>query len=183
MSEAGEGRGEERRGEREKRERGERREERGERREERGDRIDPSLTARRAVTHTTPLPTSHRSVESIEKAGVKLVFEEAMPVGDKEGKALRDGSELFPHLYGGIEVDMVVSELPVRRSESGEFQEICGLTGVEGAALGGGQGLLKALAKPSISPVVQTAAMGAAALLLAFAVGFVVGKRVDNKNT
>ncbi len=35
--------------------------------------------------------------------------------------------EIFPHLYGGINVDAVVSELAVTRDKSGKFLSIQGI--------------------------------------------------------
>ncbi|KAF5833856.1 hypothetical protein DUNSADRAFT_9693 [Dunaliella salina] len=65
----------------------------------------------------------------------QVVFEPAAPVGDKsqkglaqgEGKA-EDNGPLFPHLYGPINHEAVVSELPVQRAaEDGTFLSIPGL--------------------------------------------------------
>ena len=122
------------------------------------------------------------SVASIEKANVKLVFEEAMPVGNKEGKALRNGPELFPHLYGGIKIESVLEELPVRRAggdiAGAKFESIVGLTDT-----------CRSIGRPSVSSLLRTTAsvatpsvlrivvVGAAALALGFALGAMVVRR------
>jgi len=70
------------------------------------------------------------------KLASKVVFEPAAPVGQKsqsgldasgEGKR-EDSGPLFPHLYGPINHEAVVSELPVQRApEDGTFLSIPGL--------------------------------------------------------
>ena len=52
-------------------------------------------------------------------------------MGDKSSSGLLNQGEqsepLFPHLYGTIDFDSVVEELPVQRSEEGAFLSITGL--------------------------------------------------------
>lgn len=50
-------------------------------------------------------------------------------MGNKPAKELKPGEqpEIFPHLYGGINLDAIESELSVQRDSSGTFVSIAGL--------------------------------------------------------
>ncbi len=50
-------------------------------------------------------------------------------MGNKPAKELGPGEEpeVFPHLYGGINLDAIQSELSVERDASGKFVSIAGL--------------------------------------------------------
>ena len=58
-----------------------------------------------------------------------MKWEPAAPVGDKESTGLLKEQEqpLFPHLYGRLDLDSVVEELPMKRSSDGTFLSIEGL--------------------------------------------------------
>ena len=64
------------------------------------------------------------TVESLEKTGVKTIFEGTAPVGDKQPDFEGSKSELFPHILGGIESGAVLEVINVTRSSSGEFLSI-----------------------------------------------------------
>jgi len=59
----------------------------------------------------------------------EVKYEAAAPVGNKPAKELGPGEEpeVFPHLYGGINLDAIQSELSVERDASGKFVSIAGL--------------------------------------------------------
>jgi uncharacterized protein (DUF952 family) len=56
-------------------------------------------------------------------------YEEAAPVGTKPAKKLKPGEqpEIFPHLYGGINLSAIEAELSVQRDATGKFISIAGL--------------------------------------------------------
>lgn len=56
----------------------------------------------------------------------KVVFEPAAPVGNTPAKS-DQAAQLFPHLYGGLDLGSVVRELTVARGEGGAFTAIEGL--------------------------------------------------------
>lgn len=65
---------------------------------------------------------------------LQVKFEPAAPVGDKSSGGLLAGQQqqqqqepLFPHLYGSINFEAVLDELPMRRSPDGCFLSIEGL--------------------------------------------------------
>ncbi|CAG9466349.1 unnamed protein product [Pedinophyceae sp. YPF-701] len=58
------------------------------------------------------------------KLKAKVVFEAAAPVGDKPAK---EGEQLFPHLYGGIDVAAVFDTMRMVRDPAGRFLSIEGL--------------------------------------------------------
>ena len=68
------------------------------------------------------------TVESLAKAGVKVIFEGTAPVGDKAPDFEGADDELFPHILGGIPREVVIKSYPVIRSKSGEFLSIPGVT-------------------------------------------------------
>lgn len=68
------------------------------------------------------------TVDTLEKTGVKTVFEGTAPVGDKQPDFEGSEDELFPHIHGGIHPDAVLEAHPVSRSASGEFLSIAGVT-------------------------------------------------------
>jgi len=68
------------------------------------------------------------TVESLAKAGVKVIFEGTAPVGDKAPDFEGADDELFPHILGGIPREAVIKSYPVIRSKSGEFLSIPGVT-------------------------------------------------------
>ena len=55
---------------------------------------------------------------------VQVKFEPAASVGNVKPS---DAARVFPHLYGTIDFDAVVTKLPVKRSMSGEFLSVEGL--------------------------------------------------------
>ena len=71
----------------------------------------------------------------------KVVFEPAMPVGDRPSAGIgitaqqnkvdtglgEEEQQLFPHLYGTINVEAVTGYLPIVRSDDGAFLSIPGL--------------------------------------------------------
>lgn len=59
----------------------------------------------------------------------QVKYEGAAPVGETAAKDFKSGEseELFPHLYGGINLDAIASILPVVRDEAGHFTSIKGL--------------------------------------------------------
>lgn len=57
----------------------------------------------------------------------EVKFEAAAPVGDKGADGVPEKEAvLFPHLFGTIDFDAVVAEVPVARDESGRFLSIEG---------------------------------------------------------
>lgn len=68
------------------------------------------------------------TVASLEKTGVKTVFEGTAPVGDKQPDFEGSEDELFPHIHGGIHPDAVLSKHAVQRSADGAFLSIEGVT-------------------------------------------------------
>ena len=60
---------------------------------------------------------------------VQVKFEAAAPVGETKAKEAKPGEnvERFPHLFGGINLDAIVSVLPVKRDSAGKFLSIQGL--------------------------------------------------------
>lgn len=65
------------------------------------------------------------TIDSLEAAGVKTIFEGTAPVGDVP--AIDMGNQLFPHILGGIPPSAVLSTLPVSRDARGTFLSIPGL--------------------------------------------------------
>ena len=59
----------------------------------------------------------------------QVKYEPAAPVGNTAAKSSKPDEtiEIFPHLYGGINLDAILSELPVERDSSGTFLSIQGL--------------------------------------------------------
>lgn len=64
----------------------------------------------------------------LEAAGARVVWEGTAPVGDKPANFDGNDDELFPHIYAGLTPTMVLAELPVQRTEAGEFLSIEGLS-------------------------------------------------------
>ena len=64
------------------------------------------------------------TVESLDSAGISVVFEGTAPVGDKSADFEGSDSELFPHIMGGIPPAAVLDVLPVARDDSGRFLRI-----------------------------------------------------------
>ena len=58
-----------------------------------------------------------------------MKYEPAAPVGDKPAKELKPGEQalVFPHLYGGINIDAITAELSIQRADNGKFVAIEGL--------------------------------------------------------
>ncbi len=67
------------------------------------------------------------TVESLEKSGVKTIFEGTAPVGDKQPDFEGSENELFPHILGGINPSAVLEALPVLRADDGTFLSIEGV--------------------------------------------------------
>lgn len=64
------------------------------------------------------------------RASFQVKWEPAAPVGNTASAGLTGKGEdepLFPHLYGTIDFDSVVAELPVERRSDGTFLYIAGL--------------------------------------------------------
>ena len=68
------------------------------------------------------------TVDSLSTAGTEVVFEGTAPVGDKPANFEGTGDELFPHVLGGIHPSAVLEVHDVRRSDTGEFLEVSGVT-------------------------------------------------------
>lgn len=68
------------------------------------------------------------TVESLAAAGVKTVFEGTAAVGDVQPDFEGANDELFPHLMGGIAPAAVLEVLCIKRSTSGMFLSIPGVT-------------------------------------------------------
>lgn len=58
---------------------------------------------------------------------VQVVLEPAAPVGTTQPAGEVAEQQLFPHLYGGIDLGAVTAELGVTRSQDGTFLSIAGL--------------------------------------------------------
>ena len=70
------------------------------------------------------------SCDSLEKNGVKTIFEAPAPVGDTKPPKGQNGEKLyFPHIMGGIPVDSVLEELSIIRDKAtGKFLNVPGVT-------------------------------------------------------
>lgn len=66
------------------------------------------------------------TISSLEACGVKTLFEETSPVGDTP--AIDMGTQLFPHIQGGIPPNAVLDVLPVIRAKDGTFLDVPPLT-------------------------------------------------------
>lgn len=69
------------------------------------------------------------TVDSLEKTGIKVIFEGTAPVGDKEANFEGTKDELFPHIMGGIHPEAVLEVHEVVRDNEGNFLEVIGVTG------------------------------------------------------
>ena len=69
-----------------------------------------------------------RLSESLEKSGVETIFEGTAPVGDKPADFEGSGSELYPHILGGISPSAVLAAHKVVRTDGGQFIQIEGIT-------------------------------------------------------
>lgn len=68
------------------------------------------------------------TVESLQTAGVRTVFEGTAPVGDIQPEFEGADDELFPHILGGISPAAVLKTYPIERGEDGTFLSIPGVT-------------------------------------------------------
>ena len=68
------------------------------------------------------------TVESLEKSGVKTIFEGTAAVGDIQPEFDGSEDELFPHILGGIKPMAVLESFAVIREADGTFSSITGIT-------------------------------------------------------
>ncbi|MEO0574533.1 MAG: DUF952 domain-containing protein [Pseudomonadota bacterium] len=68
------------------------------------------------------------TVDSLEQAGTKVVFEGTAPVGDIEPNFEGTDDELFPHILGGIRPAAVLEVHEVSRAADGTFLSVAGVT-------------------------------------------------------
>ncbi|MBL6689517.1 MAG: DUF952 domain-containing protein [Pseudomonadales bacterium] len=68
------------------------------------------------------------TVETLEKTGVKTVYEGTAPVGDIQPDFEGSDDELFPHIHGGLHPDAVLEAHTVNRDENGCYISIEGVT-------------------------------------------------------
>lgn len=64
------------------------------------------------------------TVESLQAADVRVIFEGTAPVGDKQPEFAGSDDELFPHILGGIPPQAVLDVFDVDRTDDGRFMMI-----------------------------------------------------------
>jgi uncharacterized protein (DUF952 family) len=86
---------------------------------------------KQAYSHSCAVHTGKYLVLRLDpdKLRGEVKYEPAAPVGDKDPTVFGDGKDpqVFPHLFGTIDVEAVVAEHHVTRDASGTFIAIDGI--------------------------------------------------------